>query len=328
MRHVVFAFVLALLWAPQAFAQAAKPPTKPTWSIAVHGGAGVPAPGTLTPEREAAIRADLDAAVRAGAAVLEAGGASLDAVTAAVVTLEDSPHFNAGRGAVFNDRGVNEMDAAVMVGADRRGGAVTGVKRVRNPVLAARAVMEGTRHVLLAGEAADAFAEERGLALEPPHYFFTQHRWDAYLAARAAAPKRGQTLGSGTVGAVAVDAQGGTAAATSTGGLTYKMAGRVGDTPILGAGTYAEKGCAASGTGQGESFMRTLATRAACAHVASGRTPQEAADLAIADLLAVGGDGGLIVVDAKGRLALRFSGEGMYRAEATARSAPTVSIYR
>lgn len=304
-----------------------KPQDKVTWTLVIHGGAG--APTDMTPAQEKNYVATLGLALDAGAAVLAQGGSSLDAVTKSVMVLEDSPLFNAGRGAVFNADGVNEMDAAIMNGADRRAGAVAGVKRVRNPLLAARAVMEKTRHVLLVGDGADSFAEANGLAMEPPHYFFTERRWKAYLEAREKARKgEPPSAGKGTVGAVALDARGDLAAATSTGGLTYKMPGRVGDTPLIGAGTYADKTCAASGTGQGEAFIRSTAARTLCASVATGTTPSAAADRVLADVASLGGDGGLIAIDAAGHTAMRFNTRAMFRAEAKSDGRRTIAIRR
>lgn len=317
----------ALLFAAGA-ACAAEPAPAPRWALVIHGGAGVQDPSRFTPEETAAYRADLTRALEAGRAVLAGGGPALDAAIAAVIILEDSPLFNAGRGAVFNDEGVNEMDAAVMDGATRRAGAVAGVTRTRNPVLAARAVMDTTRHVLVAGPAADRVAARAGLRQEPPHYFFTERRFAAFEAARKTNPRAGSVLGAGTVGAAALDTSGRLAAATSTGGLTYKLAGRVGDAPIIGAGTYADATCAASGTGQGEAFMRALATRSACAAVAAGASAEEAADRALADVVSLGGDGGMILVDAKGGIALRFTGDGMFRGSVASSAAPSVAIGR
>lgn len=318
----------ALLVASPAAAADTAPTAAPRWALVIHGGAGVQDPSRFTPEQNAAYRADLTRALEAGRAVLDSGGAALDAAIAAVVVLEDSPLFNAGRGAVFNDEGVNEMDAAVMDGATRKAGAVAGVTRTRNPVLAARAVMDTTRHVLVAGPAADRLAARAGLRQEPPHYFFTEHRFAAFQAARAANPRAGSVLGAGTVGAVALDRSGRLAAATSTGGLTYKLAGRIGDAPIIGAGTYADGVCAASGTGQGEAFMRALATRSACAAVAAGASADAAADQALADVVSLGGDGGMILVDRSGAMALRFTGDGMFRGSIASGQPASVAIGR
>ncbi|KXK00029.1 MAG: asparaginase [Acidobacteria bacterium OLB17] len=226
--------------------------------LAIHGGAGTVDKNLMTPELEAEYRSGLDAALKAGWSVLEQDGRSIDAVQAAVVALENFPLFNAGRGSVFTHDGRQEMDASIMDGSDLRAGAVAAIKNIRNPITLARAVMERTAHILLVGEGAMQFAAEEGFPLEPDEYFFTEGRWrqlqDAIAAGRIqldhASPKP-----LGTVGAVACDAQGRLAAATSTGGMTNKKFGRIGDTPLIGAGTYANERCAVSCTGHGEYFM-------------------------------------------------------------------------
>lgn len=311
MRLLVF--VCCLLAASATLA--AEPPI----ALVIHGGAGTMSRETLTPERERAIRADLDRALDAGRAVLEAGGPALDAVTAVVVVLEDSPHFNAGKGAVFNAEGVNELDAAIMDGATRRAGAVAAVHRVKNPIRLARAVMERTRHVLLTGEGAEKFGESIGIELVDPSYFRTEERWQqlqdakAKEAAQAALPSR---YLFGTVGAVALDRQGRIATATSTGGLTNKRWGRVGDTPIVGAGTYAGERCGVSGTGIGEFFMRLMVAYDICARMAYRGDSLAAAaeEVVMKRMPALGGEGGVIALDAEGRIAMVFNTSGMYRA--------------
>lgn len=295
--------------------------------LAIHGGAGTIRRSEMTRRREARYRAGLAAALRAGYAVLADGGASLDAVTAAVMALEDDPLFNAGRGAVLNAAGEHELDAAVMDGASGRAGAVAGVRRVKNPVLAARAVMERTPHVLLAGADADRFARAAGLTMVPLRYFSTPER------ARALARSRRHAAASaadrhGTVGAVALDRRGNLAAATSTGGYTNKMPGRVGDSPIIGAGTYADDRCAVSGTGPGEYFMRAVLAHDVAARMRyRGETLGEAARRALARLVALGGDGGLIAVDRAGHVAMPFVSGGLYRGWARD-GRFTVAIYR
>ncbi len=288
-------------------------------SIAIHGGAGVISRSSMSAENERAYHADLARALDAGYAVLEKGGSSLEAVVAAVKILEDSPLFNAGKGAVFNHAGVNELDAAIMDGATQKAGAVAGVRHVRNPIELARMVMERTPHVLLAGEGAEEFALEQGMPLVPGSYFFTQRRWqqleDAQKAERTASLS--EDIGYfGTVGAVARDRDGNLAAATSTGGMTNKRWGRIGDSPIIGAGTYADNAtCAVSATGSGEYFIRAVVAHEICARVRlSGVSAAEAArDVIHGKLQALGGDGGVIVVDAKGALSLEFNTEGMFR---------------
>ena len=282
----------------------------------------------MTPRREREYRAGLAAALERGYAVLDGGGSSMDAVTTAVVALEDSPLFNAGRGATLNAAGEHELDASVMDGASGKAGAVAGVRRVRNPVLAARAVMDGTAHVLLAGAAADRCARSAGLALVPPRYFTTPVRVRALRRAR----KRALTSAAdrhGTVGAVALDRFGNLAAATSTGGYTNKMAGRIGDSPIIGAGTYADNAtCAVSATGLGEYFIRAVVAYDVAARMRYLReTLEVAARHALARVVALGGDGGLIAVDHTGKVAMPFVTEGMYRGVARG-GHYTVAIYR
>lgn len=282
--------------------------------LVVHGGAGTITRRELTPRREKQYRNGLVAALRAGHAVLENGGSSMDGVAAAVLVLEDSPLFNAGRGATLNAAGEHELDAAVMDGASGKAGAVAGVRRVRNPVLAARAVMERTGHVLLAGAAADRYARSVGLELVSPRYFSTPQRARALRRARA----RSLTAAAdrhGTVGAVALDRFGNLAAATSTGGYTNKMVGRVGDSPIIGAGTYADNAtCAVSTTGIGEYFIRAVVAYDVAARMRYlGETLGLAARRALARVVALGGDGGLIAVDRAGKVAMPFVSEGMYR---------------
>jgi isoaspartyl peptidase/L-asparaginase-like protein (Ntn-hydrolase superfamily) len=282
----------------------------------------------MTERREREYRAELTAALHAGYAVLDGGGTSLDAVVAAVIVLEDSPLFNAGRGAVFNAAGRHELDAAVMDGATGRAGAVAGVRRVKNPVLAARAVMERTPHVLLAGPAADRFARAAGLTVVTPGYFSTTARAVALARARASATATAADR-HGTVGAVALDRSGNLAAATSTGGFTNKLPGRVGDSPLVGAGTYADNAsCAVSGTGSGEHFMRAVLAYDVAARMRyRGETLAEAARGALARVVALGGDGGLIAVDWSGNFAMPFVSEGMYRGSAR-RGRFHVAIYR
>ncbi len=314
-----FPFLTALAACLAAAMPAAAHGEEPMISIAIHGGAGVISKSSMSAENERAYHADLGRALDAGYAVLEKGGSSLDAVVAAVKILEDSPLFNAGKGAVFNHAGVNELDAAIMDGATQKAGAVAGVRHVRNPIELARMVMERTPHVLLAGEGAEEFALEQGMPLVPGSYFYTQRRWqqleDAQKAERSASLS--EDIGYfGTVGAVARDRDGNLAAATSTGGMTNKRWGRIGDSPIIGAGTYADNAtCAVSATGSGEYFIRAVVAHEICARVRlSGVSAAEAArDVIHGKLQALGGDGGVIVVDAKGALSLEFNTEGMFR---------------
>lgn len=289
--------------------------------LAIHGGAGTLRPEAMTADTEAAFRAGLRAALLAGHRVLAAGGPALEAVTAAVVALEDDPLFNAGRGAVFTADGRQEMDAAVMEsaadGVPGRAGAVAGVRGPRNPVLAARAVMERSDHVLLAGPGALAFLRAEGVPFADDAWFETDAR-RAALAAVLRDRTRGVSADDfdrhGTVGAVARDRAGRLAAATSTGGLTGKLPGRVGDTPVLGAGTWADAACAVSATGHGESFMRLAAAHEVSARVRlTGQGLERAAAGVIEALGAAGGDGGLIAVGREGGVAMPFNTRGMYR---------------
>ncbi|MDE2252271.1 MAG: isoaspartyl peptidase/L-asparaginase [Gammaproteobacteria bacterium] len=301
-----------------------------SWQLALHGGAGVVERGALTPQLDAAYRASLDRALEAGAAVLRRGGASLDAVEAAVRVLEDDPLFNAGKGAEFTAEGRNELDASIMDGSNRKAGAVAGVTRTRNPVSLARAVMEQSAHVLLSGPGADAFSVQQGLEQVEPGYFRTEERWQQFLQwrdKRGAPPDR--THAYGTVGAVALDQAGHLAAATSTGGLTGKRWGRVGDSPIIGAGTYAEDGvCAVSATGTGEFFIRASAARQLRDRMAWHRERvQAAADNTIRDIAGSGGDGGLIALDARGRVAFAMNSPGMYRGSVGSGNPARTAIY-
>ena len=310
--------------------------TKPPIAIAIHSGSGTIERGEFSAEREAEVRATLEQAVRAGYELLAAGGTSLDAVTRAVTLLEDSPHFNAGRGAVFNAEGKNELDASIMEGAALNAGAVAAVHRVRNPVLLARKVMEESAHVMLMGEGAETFAREHGIALEDDAYFHTDYRWQQLQRAKAASQPDSTFLSEtpdtwfSTVGAVALDANGNLAAATSTGGMTNKRWGRVGDSPIIGAGTYADnRSCAVSATGHGEYFIRATAARDICARVQyTGVSLQAAAERVVKQQLTeMGGDGGIIAVDPAGNLALVFNTSGMYRASIDQRGALYVAIF-
>ena len=286
----------------------------------MHGGAGV-AP-RLSARRELAYRAGLEHALQAGYQVLQSGGTSLDAVTAAVVVLEDDPLFNAGRGAVYNAAGRHELDASIMDGATLRAGAVAAVVRIRNPVLAARAVMEKSRHVLLAGKGAETFARKHRIRFASSAYFGTE--------ARRQALERGARRHHGTVGAVALDRHGNLAAATSTGGYTGKLPGRVGDSPIIGAGTYADNAsCAVSGTGWGEAFIRVALAHEISARVKyRGETLAQASRAALAQIARIGGDGGLIAIDRRGRIAMPFNSDGMLRACIGPDGLRTVAIYR
>ncbi|TMH65211.1 MAG: isoaspartyl peptidase/L-asparaginase [Betaproteobacteria bacterium] len=288
-------------------------------ALAIHGGAGAMPRRKMTPAAAARYKAALAHALEAGYEVLRRGN-SLDAVCAAVVALEDSPLFNAGRGACYNTDEKHELDASVMDGATLRAGAVAAVSRIRNPVLAARAVMEKSRHVLLAGRGAERFARAHGLELVPDSYFATQ--------SRLAALRKKLVGHHGTVGAVARDANGNLAAATSTGGYTGKLPGRVGDSPIIGAGNYADNACAVSGTGLGEAFIRgVLAYDVAARMRYLGEPLAKAARAAMRKLAGLQGDGGLIAVDHRGNIVMPFNSEGMYRAAIDRKGRRTIAIY-
>jgi L-asparaginase / beta-aspartyl-peptidase len=301
------------------------------YSIAIHGGAGAIPRQALSVAREKHYQASLETALDAGYAVLERGGASLDAVAAAVRILEDDPLFNAARGAALTRDGAAELDAAIMDGKHQRAGAVASVRHVKNPIELARRVMEKSRHVLLVGAGAEEFALEEGIALVPNAYFRTEER-----QRQLESEQRGCTVSDlvpssqGTVGAVALDGEGNLAAATSTGGMTNKRQGRVGDSPIIGAGTYAKNGvCAVSATGHGEYFIRTVAAYHISAAVEyRGLTLQQAAQEMLHGILhRLGGTGGVIAVDQGGRIVMEFSTEGMFRGARDSRGRREVLIY-
>jgi beta-aspartyl-peptidase (threonine type) len=336
--------LLALVASPAAAQEA------PRWSFAIHGGAGVIERASLTPEQDAAYRAALHRALEAGSAVLADGGSALDAVQAAIELMEDDPLFNAGRGAVFTAAGRNELDAAVMSGTDLRAGAVAGLTTTRHPIAAARAVMDRSPHVMLIGEGADTFAASAGLQQVPPAFFFTERRWQAlesYLRAHdmpiperpagAPGPQAENTLPTpplnerkfGTVGAVALDSQGRLGAGTSTGGTTGKRWGRVGDVPVIGAGTYASnrEGCAVSATGDGEYYIRASVARDICGRIATGSGTQAAAQAEVDDALSLGGYGGVIVMDLHGQPGFAMTSSGMYRGAISSTSPAEVAIY-
>jgi L-asparaginase / beta-aspartyl-peptidase len=345
------AWIFALLAVFLSACATAADPT-PRWSIIVHGGAGVIERANLTPEVEAQYRAAMQRALDTGGGVLERGGSSLDAVEAVIQEMEDDPLFNAGRGAVFTAEGRNELDASIMDGRTRAAGSVAGLTRTRHPISAARAVMERGPHVMLIGEGAEAFARTENLEQVDPSFFFTERRWQQLeqnlqrnnlpipqrpagapqREARATWPDDHQF---GTVGVVALDTHGAIAAGTSTGGTTGKRWGRVGDAPIIGAGTYAQNGvCGVSATGTGEFFIRVGVARDICARMQfNGESAQQAADSVIAEVGALTnargepGDGGVIVLDGRGNAAWAMNTPGMYRAAQSAGGAPVVQIF-
>ncbi|HVG33922.1 MAG TPA: isoaspartyl peptidase/L-asparaginase [Pyrinomonadaceae bacterium] len=320
------------------------------FGFAIHGGAGTILKSEMSPEMEAAYRAKLQEAVLAGYNILKDGGSSLDAVETAIRLLEDSPLFNAGKGSVLNSAGTVEMDASIMDGKTLKAGAVTDTKRIKNPISLARLVMEQTTHVLLASDGAEAFAREKGLEFMPPEYFITDRRIKELEREKEKERKKQQQQNTspkptsrltelaapsegkyGTVGAVALDKQGNLAAGTSTGGKTNKRVGRVGDSPIIGAGNYANnRTCAVSGTGDGEYFMRLLVAYDVSALMEyKGMSLEDAARTVVMEKLkGLGGDGGLIAIDRQGRITMPFNTPGMYRAYVAADGTPVVRIYQ
>jgi beta-aspartyl-peptidase (threonine type) len=335
LRHaalVALASIVTLPMAATAAPSAAEQPATPRrLAIAIHGGAGVIAREQLGPDGGAAYRQGLEAALDAGYAVLEAGGSSLDAVTTAVRLLEDNPLFNAGRGAVLAHDGRAYLDASIMSGKDLSAGAVTGVTTVRHPIDLARRVMQDSPHVMLSGEGAEEFAGLKGLERVPNDWFITPTRrqqLDRVLQGRSA--PRNELQGLGTVGAVAVDARGDVAAATSTGGMTNKRWGRIGDAPIIGAGTYANNAsCAVSATGHGEYFIRSVVAHDICALVEyKGWSLERAAkEVVQGKLVQRGGEGGIIAVDPQGNLVLEFNSPGMFRGLRDSSGRRKVGIY-
>ncbi|WP_309602159.1 isoaspartyl peptidase/L-asparaginase [Sphingomonas sp.] len=289
-----------------------------TWTLMIHGGCGAMRPATLSPDAEERARSGLEAALDAGAAVLSSGGSALDAVEVAARVLEDDPAFNAGRGSVLTTDGRCELDAAIMDGRDRRAGAVAGMTTTRAPISAARAALEHSPHVLLTYAGADAFAREQGLEQVENGFFITAERQAQLDKVMAAGGKFDTDIKYGTIGAVAVDSAGHVAAATSTGGLTAKRWGRIGDSPLIGAGTYADdRAAAVSATGLGEAFIRAVgAHQLAMRMMIGGESLQAALDAVLADVVALGGNGGLIAVAPSGEAAWGFTTPGMYRARA------------
>lgn len=348
MKKLLALAALALAAQPAAAQDPAPAPTPPRWSLAIHGGAGTLDPAQMTPEKRAEYEAALQRALDAGAKVLAEGGSAMDAVKAAIIPMEDSPLFNAGKGAVFTWDGTNELDASIMDGRDRSAGAVAGVKTVRNPILLADTVRTRSEHVFLIGQGAEDFAVSEGFAVTPPEYFATPARREALERMKA---NRLSALDVdhkfGTVGAVALDQQGNLAAGTSTGGMTGKRWGRVGDAPLIGAGTYADnRACAVSATGWGEYFIRVGVAHEICARLRanvearialasddadagdiSTEEVQYVADAVMADVAQLGGDGGVILVTPEGHAIFSFNTTGMYRGRATSDGVNEVAIF-
>ncbi|WP_372183968.1 isoaspartyl peptidase/L-asparaginase family protein [Xanthomonas axonopodis] len=318
----------------------AGPALSATPMLVIHGGAGVEKSSLSKDEQaQAQAREAMQRALRAGHAVLNRGGSAVDAVAATIIVLEDAPQFNAGRGAVFTHDGRNELDAAIMDGASGKAGAIAGVHTVKNPIQLARRVMDHSRHVMLVGNGAEQFAREQGIALVDPSYFRTDKRWQQLQKALKAEAGDRQAQAQldletakhfGTVGALALDRDGHLAAGTSTGGMTNKRYGRVGDAPIIGAGTYANSQCAVSGTGWGEFYIRAVAAYDICARMKyAGQSLQQAAETVIDQQIPkAGGDGGAIALDAQGNLAFPFNTEGMYRGWIGADGTPHVAIFK
>lgn len=304
--------LLIFLWSCQMENKTEQSDSKADWAIVVHGGAGNIDPDQLNEEQRTLYQLKLEEAVQKGSVILENGGTSLQAVETAIHILEDSPLFNAGKGAVFNAKGQNEMDASVMNGADGNAGAVAGVRHIKNPISAAIAVMNESPHILLIGEGAENFAKEKGVVLVDTSWFFTEKRWKAY--------QKVKENKMGTVGCVALDRQGNIVAGTSTGGMNMKMPGRVGDSPIIGAGTFAKnKSCGISATGHGEFFIRNVVAYDISALMEyKGLSLEEASQLVILQKLkSQNANGGIIGIDAQGNIVAQFNTTAMFRASAS-----------
>jgi beta-aspartyl-peptidase (threonine type) len=310
-------------------------------ALVIHGGAGTILRKNMTPEVEAQYREKLTEALNTGYQILLKGGSSVDAVEATLRVMEDSPLFNAGKGAVFTAAGTNELDAAIMDGKTLKAGSVAGLHHVRNPISLARRVMENSRHVMMIGDGAEIFAKDQGLELVAPYYFWTERRWRSYEQSRDSAEKAKAgkpSTGSldpekkyGTVGAVALDKNGNLAAGTTTGGINWKEYGRVGDAPIIGAGTYANnESCGISATGQGEIFIRHTVASDICARVKylHQSIGQAANDVIMKEMVSAGGEGGVIAMDAHGNIATPFNSAGMYRGWVSPDGKLVVKIFR
>ncbi|HMS40275.1 MAG TPA: isoaspartyl peptidase/L-asparaginase [Pyrinomonadaceae bacterium] len=349
MKKILSFLLIVLIFVAPCFAQRGsfgevkqlQSPQNPRLGFMIHGGAGVIKRGSLTSEKEKEYKDKLEEALFVGYKALQSGKSSLDAVEIAIKILEDSPLFNAGKGAVFTADGKNELDAAIMDGSNLKAGAVAGLHRVKNPISLARGVMEKSPHVMMIGDGAEKFAKTIGIELVPEKYFWTQERWDQLqqIIKREKEKEKVKTAEFevekaekyGTVGAVALDDKGNLAAGTSTGGMTYKKFGRVGDVPIIGAGTFANNNtCAVSATGWGEYFIRLGVARDISAMMEYRAMPiQPAADQVIKTKLQnLGGDGGIIAMDKFGNMAISFNSEGMYRAYINLEGKAVVEIYK
>jgi beta-aspartyl-peptidase (threonine type) len=339
MRSIGFIFCMMLCFT--AFTQTSKTPNEKKLVLVIHGGAGTILKKNMSSEKEKAYTTALDSALKVGYAILSNGGTSLDAVTAAIKIMEDCPLFNAGKGAVFTNEGKNELDAAIMDGQTLKAGSVAGITTVKNPITAARAVMEKSEHVLMAGKGAEKFAGLNGCTIVDPSYFYTEERWKGLQKAKhddSVKTKSSSLLQPnnhdekyGTVGAVALDIYGNLAAGTSTGGMTNKKYGRIGDAPIIGAGTYADNNtCAISCTGWGEYFIRLVMAKSIADRMEFGKMSlvDAANEMVMKKLPALGGDGGLIAVDKDGNIALPFCTEGMYRGYIKSTGEKVIKIYK
>lgn len=334
MKHQCFLFILSLWMFGLIEAHAQTTETflqRPDYVLVIHGGAGAMERAAMSAEAEAAYHKGLLEALEAGESVLENGGAATDAVVAAILVLEDNPLFNAGRGAVYNEAGEIAHDASIMEGKEGKAGAVGLVQHIRNPILAAQAIMNDGRHVFLVGEGAEIFAISKGIDTVGQDYFFTQARWDSYERTRKTKLEREFPLNSkGTVGAVALDKKGNLAAGTSTGGMHFKRAGRLGDSPVIGAGTWADnEGCAVSATGHGEYFIRNaVASDINARMIYLGETLEEAANYVVMEKLQqLDAGGGIIAVDKNGNIATPFNTSGMFRGSVKAGEKPSTAIY-
>lgn len=312
--------------------------------VVIHGGAGTILKKDMSPELEEQYRAKLKEALTQSYQKIKEGKSSLEAVEAAIVVMEDSPLFNAGKGAVFTSDGRNELDASIMYGKDKSAGAVAGLTVVKNPIKAAIAVMQKSEHVMMIGKGAEQFAKKEGLEIVNPKYFWTQHRWDALQKVKKAELKANQPNAMnnshypsyywvdkkfGTVGCVALDRDGNISAGTSTGGMTNKKYGRVGDAPIIGAGTYADKNVGVSGTGWGEFYIRTSAARTVAAkYEYQNKDVKTATQEVMLEIEKLGGDGGMIALDKNGNVAMTFNTEGMYRGTVTEDGEINIEIYK
>jgi beta-aspartyl-peptidase (threonine type) len=319
-QFTIIASILALIITS---CSAPKKREKPDFVLVIHGGAGTILKENMTSEKETAYLNKLEEVLLSGKEVLENGGTSMDAITKVITIMEDSPLFNAGKGAVYTEDGIVEMDASIMDGKTGMAGAVAGVHTIKNPILAAKEVMINSKHVMLTGDGADEFAAEQGLEIADSTYFFTERRWKSYQSAK---DKK-----HGTVGAVALDKYGNLAAGTSTGGMTYKMKGRVGDSPIIGAGTFADNStCAVSATGHGEYFIRNVVAYdiSALMKYKDICLTDAANEVIMKKLVDIGGDGGIIAVDKDGNYTMTFNTSGMYRGVVTSEGVLDIEIYK